>query len=57
MFYKGCQWMNKKKRKERSGETYASVQRMWRMGNRFNKLLGYGKVPFKKFYEGLWIYH
>lgn len=36
--YRGCDWLDKKKRKEKMGWTFAEMQKAWRLANRDNKL-------------------
>ncbi|APQ78670.1 hypothetical protein [Clostridium botulinum] len=51
--YKGCIWLNKKKRKEKMGWSYAELQKMWRIANRENKLNKWGKITFKQWRNNL----
>jgi len=45
--YKGCVFLDKKKRKEKLGWSFAELQKLWRMANRENKLNKWGKISFK----------
>lgn len=51
--YRGCTWLNKKKRKELSGWSYAELQKTYRLVNRENKLNKWEKISFKKWRESL----
>ncbi|BAO05102.1 hypothetical protein CF067_17020 [Clostridium sporogenes] len=51
--YKGCIWLNKKKRKEKMGCSYAELQKMWRTANRENKLNKRVKITFKQWRTNL----
>lgn len=51
--YRGCKWLDKKKRKEKCGWTYSELQKMWRMANRENKLNQWSAVSFTEWRDGL----
>jgi len=44
--YKGCIFLDKKKRKEKLGWSFAELQKLWRMANKENKLNKWGKIGF-----------